>query len=308
MSKLISSIWKFIISDFSLKQYSLILLLAFGLIGINYFIKPLESDLINNMPEGAARSLGYFVLYAFSYYAASAITLTTKNRLSVLKNRSFLVLSFLAIVVFSLDSGFWLPKLILSQVSYTASTYSFYHSLISNGKGLITISAVLLVINFITVRNNSERLGLNKEADLKPFFILLTILAPIIFFSALDSGLSNYYPTFKYSHIGELWKSPQWVPALIYELIYGADFFNIELFFRGFMVIGLSTIMGREAVVPMAVFYCTIHFGKPFVECISSLFGGYILGIIAFETRNIWGGIVLHIGVAWLMEIAGTLS
>jgi hypothetical protein len=38
-------------------------------------------------------------------------------------------------------------------------------------------------------------------------------------------------------------------------------------------------------------------------EAISSVFGGYILGILALQKGNITGGIVLHLGVAWMMEL-----
>jgi membrane protease YdiL (CAAX protease family) len=82
----------------------------------------------------------------------------------------------------------------------------------------------------------------------------------------------------------------------------------VELCFRGFFVIGMSSILGREAVVPMAVFYCTIHFGKPGLEAVSSLFGGYILGAVTYQTRSIWGGVIVHMGLAWMMELAAYLS
>jgi len=39
-------------------------------------------------------------------------------------------------------------------------------------------------------------------------------------------------------------------------------------------------------------------------EAISSFFGGFILGVHALEKRNIFGGIVIHVGIAYLMEIA----
>jgi hypothetical protein len=51
------------------------------------------------------------------------------------------------------------------------------------------------------------------------------------------------------------------------------------------------------------VLYCTLHFGKPMGEAVSSVFGGYILGVVAYETRSIWGGVIVHIGIAWMMEI-----
>jgi hypothetical protein len=58
----------------------------------------------------------------------------------------------------------------------------------------------------------------------------------------------------------------------------------------------------------MALFYCTIHFGKPLGECISSYFGGLILGAITLQTRAIWGGLIVHLGIAWLMELFGYLG
>jgi hypothetical protein len=52
----------------------------------------------------------------------------------------------------------------------------------------------------------------------------------------------------------------------------------------------------------MITVYCFLHFGKPAGEAISSIFGGYILGILAFRSRNIYGGLIAHLGVAWGMD------
>jgi hypothetical protein len=62
-----------------------------------------------------------------------------------------------------------------------------------------------------------------------------------------------------------------------------------------------------RAVLPMALFYCTVHFGKPMAECVSSLFGGLLLGIIALESRSIYVGVLLHLCLAWGLEIAAAL-
>ena len=62
---------------------------------------------------------------------------------------------------------------------------------------------------------------------------------------------------------------------------------------------------GVDAILPMAAFYCTIHFGKPLGECISSYFGGLILGVIVYRAKSIFGGLIVHLGLAWLMEIGG---
>jgi len=67
----------------------------------------------------------------------------------------------------------------------------------------------------------------------------------------------------------------------------------------------LSRILGGHVVLPMVATYMFLHYGKPLAESISSVFGGYILGIISLYTRKIWGGIMIHVGIAWLMELLG---
>ena len=56
--------------------------------------------------------------------------------------------------------------------------------------------------------------------------------------------------------------------------------------------------------MPMVVIYCMIHFQKPLLETVSSIFGGLLLGIIVWYGRSIYGGIIAHLGTAWMMEIA----
>jgi hypothetical protein len=91
-----------------------------------------------------------------------------------------------------------------------------------------------------------------------------------------------------------------WFYNFLYELSYGIDFITIELFFRGFLVIAFVRYVGSGAILPMAAFYCSIHFGKPLLECISSFFGGILIGIITYNTQTILGGLMVHLGIAWL--------
>jgi len=102
--------------------------------------------------------------------------------------------------------------------------------------------------------------------------------------------------------------STLWPWKLFYELSYGLDFLSIELLFRGLLVIGLVRYAGQHAILPMAAFYCTIHFGKPLGECASAFFGGLILGVIAARTRTVLGGLIVHLGLAWMMELGGWIG
>jgi hypothetical protein len=37
-------------------------------------------------------------------------------------------------------------------------------------------------------------------------------------------------------------------------------------------------------------------------ECVSSFFGGLVLGILSYRTGSIAAGVLVHVGIAWLME------
>jgi hypothetical protein len=57
----------------------------------------------------------------------------------------------------------------------------------------------------------------------------------------------------------------------------------------------------------MASFYCVFHFGKPAGEAVGAFFGGYALGVLAIHSRSVLGGLIVHLGVAMLMETMGYL-
>ena len=99
----------------------------------------------------------------------------------------------------------------------------------------------------------------------------------------------------------------EWKVKLVFEALYGLDFFNTELFFRGLLVFVFVRFLGPNAIYAIAVTYCVCHFGKPLAEAISSFFGGYILGVIALYSRNIWGGVLVHAGIALLMDFSAML-
>lgn len=142
-----------------------------------------------------------------------------------------------------------------------------------------------------------------KGFDVTPYFIMLALMVPLLLWAATQPDFLAVYPKFRNSVF--LVQESRWYHVLLYELAYGSDFISIELFFRGFLVLAFAKWVGKEAILPMALFYCTIHFGKPLAECISSYFGGLILGAVTLHTRSIWGGLIVHLGIAWLMELFG---
>jgi hypothetical protein len=142
----------------------------------------------------------------------------------------------------------------------------------------------------------------------KTYALMLLFMIPLIVgASTLPDFLRTYPRVQTVSHLlSEGFH--RYLDILWYELAYGSNFISIELFFRGYLVLAFARFAGKDAILPMACFYCAIHFGKPLGECISSYFGGMLLGIMVYNTRSIVGGLMVHLGIAWLMELGGYLG
>lgn len=147
-----------------------------------------------------------------------------------------------------------------------------------------------------------------KGIDWRPYLLMLLIMLPLIAAASTQADFLAVYP--KLNAVAGINNEPglQWWHKLLFELSYGSDFIGIELFFRGFLILAFVKWVGKDAILPMACFYCSIHFGKPLGECISSYFGGIILGIVVYHTRSVLGGLLVHLGIAWLMELGGYIG
>jgi hypothetical protein len=147
-----------------------------------------------------------------------------------------------------------------------------------------------------------------KNISFKPYLILLMLMVPLVAAASTQPDFLEVYPKIKTVTGIDNINAISWERKILFELSYGSDFITIELFFRGFLILAFLKFAGRDAILPMACFYCTIHFGKPLGECISSYFGGMILGVIVYHTRSIYGGLIIHLGIAWLMELGGYIG
>jgi membrane protease YdiL (CAAX protease family) len=142
----------------------------------------------------------------------------------------------------------------------------------------------------------------------KPYLLLLLGMVPLIAFAATQNDFLHTYPKVQRIDVIDKYVQHSFPWKGLYELSYGIDFVTIEFFFRGFLVLAFARFAGKHAILPVAAFYCSIHFGKPLFECITSYFGGIILGAVVYNTRSIWGGLIVHLGIAWLMELGGYLG
>lgn len=146
------------------------------------------------------------------------------------------------------------------------------------------------------------------EFRARPFLLLLLAIAPLIAWASQQADFLATYPRHEPGAERALWGLSRAQVYAIFELCYGADFVFTELFFRGLLIFGFVRWLGPGVVLPMTTWYALIHVSKPPGEAIASVFGGWALGVLALRTRSIRGGVLLHLGVAYMMELAAILQ
>lgn len=77
--------------------------------------------------------------------------------------------------------------------------------------------------------------------------------------------------------------------------------FPWEFLFRGYMLFGLERSIGAGAIFVQTIPFVLIHFGKPFLETLACIPGGFILGYIAYRTRSFLPCFVIHLGIYMMM-------
>lgn len=125
---------------------------------------------------------------------------------------------------------------------------------------------------------------------------MFAAIFPAVIAASETSSFRHTYPFYRMANRSsfDLWT---------WEALYAVQFISLEFFFRGFLLQGLRRALGANALFVMIVPYCMIHYGKPMSETFGAIGAGLILGTLAMRTRSIWGGVLIHIGVATTMDV-----
>lgn len=259
-------------------------------------------DRISDQYQFHISFIGRFIIF-IAAFAIPYLMYIMAGKRNYLRKPAFVLLLLIAPAIFSLKIALDLP--IHFSDNFWINEYwnhVFYWPL------LLLITGTLICVCWWLFRDEEPLYGLTtKNLVWKPYWLMLLIMVPLVAAASTQPDFLVTYPKLNtiVQH-GDMDLS--WWHKLLFELSYGTDFITIEFFFRGFLVLAFIKWVGKEAILPMACFYCTIHFGKPLGECISSYFGGLLLGIVVYHTRSIFGGLMVHLGIAWLMEIGGYIG
>lgn len=271
---------------------------------INYSLD-LEDSVIDALPSYAQRLAG-FVLFHLTPFIVPAAFIAYYSKSNALANKAFWSKVLVAILMLAAYRSLQLYDFFCSNAQINGCQY--WYRVFGRFIGLFMMLTPLILFFRVDKKYLKSFYGLDfRFASIRAYLPMLGIMAVGVFIAALISDdLQSYYPVYKrsggpnYAVNGNI---PQWKTVLLFEASYLFNFLSIEFFFRGFFILALVRLFGPHIVLPVACLYASIHFGKPMLEALGSIFGGYILGILTLKTENIWGGFFLHAGTALFMEL-----
>lgn len=304
---IIQEVWIFVKNDFHLPAY----LYAFTIATIGIVVR-YNTDFYDRACIWGFNndSLWWMnILFYTTVYLLTAIpTLLMRGHGHTLHNLHFWIKSLVCIIIYAVYTGYighW--KWNFSTLSYQEQYY--LKLIIGQSKGIVLMLLPLALLKVVYDRHEPGLYGLRCSSKLLDgYMALYLMLLPFLIGISFTSDFLQAYPQFRLWNFDHMFGWPTWLVGISYEVPYAFDFIMTEVLFRGALVIGMAALLGRDAVLPMIVMYVSIHFGKPWMETYSSLFGGYILGALAYQTRHIWGGVIVHMGIAITMEIMGFIQ
>ncbi len=162
-----------------------------------------------------------------------------------------------------------------------------YHQIFSSkvyDRILLYLVIPMLVV-LLVFRENPARYGFTL-GDWKVGLLLtllgIILIAPVLWLVGRGGAMESYY----HAQLGGL----PWNTFL--------DLFGWEFFFRGFILFAYARKFGPEALWLQAVPFALAHIGKPEVETLSTIFGGFAFGWVAYRTRSFVYPFLIHWFVA----------
>jgi hypothetical protein len=299
----------FYLKDFFKTVHPVLLIFCVAYTALIIFLNfhySIEPTLLSNITSPFLRFAGFYLVYCCAFLVPYLVFIFLK-RDTIKHLIPLLSLIMIAPAIFALKVSFTGLRQLVEKL--VGGDWGKYYGIIINLPSRLILLLILLLFTWWLGNYEKPFFGVTfKGFNWRPYLVMLLIMIPLISWASTQHDFLFTYPKMKQVYFILPHTGTPWLQKLFFELSYGMDFISIELFFRGFLVLAFVRYAGQDAILPMAVFYCSIHFGKPLAECISSFFGGLILGILVFRTKSITGGLMVHLGIAWMMEAGGYLG
>jgi hypothetical protein len=308
MREIVIEIRDFIKKDFNLYAYLYTLLFLVGIVTLNFTFR-FEQLYINRIYD---KPLGY-ILYPFYYLLPYLFVLIPsllfKGHIRKVANTEFWVKCIVFFGIFGFMNAWSAVSHFFDITQMKLADRAFIRNVSFNINRILPFIIVFLAVKLYYDKDIKHLYGLRfKGMNYRPFFLMLLLMVPLITLASFQPDFQRTYPQFKFWFYQGAFGMSQTQTMAAFEFFYGIDFISVELMYRGALVIGMARLLDKDAVIPMAAAYVVLHFGKPLGEAISSFFGGFILGVHSLAKKNIFGGIIIHVGIAYTMEAAAILQ
>ena len=161
---------------------------------------------------------------------------------------------------------------------------------------LIVQGAIPLTLVVIAMRDHPKRYGLrlgDARAGMAVALAGCVVMTAVVLVSGRFPEFVRYYGS-------------QGAPAPEVFLTAALEVIPAEFFFRGFLMFALLRVMGPIAVVVATVPFAFAHLGKPEIETLSTLGGGFLYGWLDWRTGSVvWSGLA-HTWILGLLVIVAS--
>jgi len=301
--------------DFKLLPYIYALTIIALSIVIAYTTK-FGASVVDGTAPFSNKYVNKILMYSALYFLVAVPVLIFQGKYKSINKSHFYLKGFVLTAMVGFNSAFsWRDYLNFPMSTFEEQRYFF--KFLFEIKGLLIQLPVLLILRFWIDKQVKGLYGICRGNNhIKAYMWLFLLMMPILITISFTPDFLSYYPMGKPWQFGAdtalsskgLFGYSIWAHLLTFEIAYISAFFIVEVVYRGAFVIGMGTTIGRSAVLPMVAVYVAIHFGKPVMETISSIFGGFALGVLAYQTKHIWGGVIIHMGIALAIEVIRLLQ
>jgi hypothetical protein len=308
MKEIILEIRDFLKADFNIFAYGYTIFFLIIALVFNYSYQ-FEDNYINSFYTKPKSFWIYPLYYITPYLIVLIPVLFIKKQQHKLLQREFWVKSIIFFGMFGVMIAFWQHRKLFDLYEFSFSEQVLVNKIGNNLKRIVPLLLVFFGVKSYYDKKDSHLYGLRyKGMNYRPFFLMIFLMIPLITLASFQADFQQTYPQYKFWNFYPAFGMSEIKSWLLFEIAYGLDFVSVELMYRGALIVGMARLLGKEAVLPMCAAYVILHFGKPAGEAVSSFFGGFILGVHALAKRNIFGGIIIHVGIAYMMEIAAVLQ
>lgn len=304
MRELWATLRDFARRDFHPAHYACVAAFLALALGLNYQLD-FKRSVLNALRARPAGVPGFALFYALPYLFAVGSGAWLRRDATLVRSPAFWGFSLFAVLGLALEScSVALPGALLAALDVPPALRGWLGAMAVNADRSLGLALPVLALLALG-RGPARAYGITLRGFAwRPPLAMLAACAPLVLWASSQPGFLETYPRYRPGPAEPALGVPACATFLAFELTRAARFLSIELFFRGFLVLGLARRFGPAVVLPMVSLYTVWHFGKPLPEALASAGAAWVLAAHCLRTGSIAGAIVVHVGVAMGMELA----